>query len=106
MTASSTRRSRSLSSGSGISANILTSSMSGQDCGQAVEPEPAERGQLERARAVERRPAGGQPGSDDRAFLVVAQPESGIGAKAEVDAFGKAVGVREILVAFDRIDAV
>src|SRR5678815_3642237 len=101
MTASSTRRSRSLSSDCDISVNVLTTSERCQVGGERVEPQPAIGSQGESS-VLDPAPAGADPGHDVLG-LTGRELEAAVGAKSEVDALGGAILLRQDLVGFARV---
>src|SRR5688500_10460192 len=103
MTASRTRRSRSESSGNGISSNLLTTSDNCQVCGERIESQPAERGKLEPT------PVHGSPPCGDPRLnagnLGHRQPQPVDCSEPQIHLLGYSVRRSQGFLAFDRIHA-
>src|SRR3954451_479688 len=102
MTASSTRRSRGVSSsGVAISSNMLMTSVVRQGAGERIEPEPAEWGAAEPV-VVERHPSRDSPWLDEVTFAR-GDGKADVASQPEIHGLGNPVLLREPFGAFERI---
>src|SRR5829696_6638385 len=104
MTASSTRRSRGVSSsGVVISLNMLTTSVMRQGGGQRIEPQPAQRGASQSSFRTVVHPSCDFPWRD-QVTLARLYLETSVGPQSEIHRLGGSVCLGERFPAFDRID--
>src|SRR5689334_23059398 len=103
MTASSTRRSRGVSSSEvAIRANILTTSAMRQGGREGVQPQPAEGGAAEPIVGITSHPLGDFPWGHE-VTLAFLQLEPGVGAQTEIHGLGQSVRLSQLLLAADRV---
>src|SRR5438270_14091578 len=105
MTASSTRRSRGVSSSEvAISVNMLTTSAMRQGGGERVEPEPAQGGAAEPIIGIARYPLGDFP-RGRQVTLAFLQLQSAIGTHTEIHGLGQSVLPSQLLLPAERVVA-
>src|SRR6185436_3053302 len=103
MTASSTRRSRGVSSSEvAISSNMLTTSPMRQGGGQSVQPQPSESGASQPVLGIERYPVGDFPWRH-QVTLAGLQLEPAVGPQSEIHGLGQTVLSSQLLVTPERI---
>src|SRR5690348_1743154 len=103
MTASSTRRSRGVSSSEvAIRANILTTSAMRQGGRERVQPQPAEGGAAQPVVGIAGHPLGDFPWGHE-VTLAFLQRESGVGARTEIHGLGQSVRLSQLLLTAERV---